>query len=205
MNSALIRVCVKQAGLWCILVIAVVLLTMLFTILGTITCAVLTGVMMASTRHQRWQTIPVSIVFPGVVAALGSLARVELVGQQRIFLPALCFGAFWLTYFLMGAVAKLESKAVDVSAAPITAQTEKMEQEPVKELRLEDLQGKWVLEATNANATGAKKILEVAGNHVSLSVVESEGRAKLVGGSKVKLDGTEPLDRVTDAKPTRAY
>ena len=195
MNASSIRGCVKQAGLWCILVIAVVLLTLLFTVLGTITCAVLTGMMMAAARHQRWQTIPVSAVFPGVVIALIGLAKVDLEGQQRIVLPALCFGAFWFTYLVTRGIVRLETKPGGVSDTLIPAQPEKIVSEAVKELKLENLQGKWIFEGANGNVG---RILEVAGDTFSLSEVDAGGRARLISKSNIKLELSQTPNRIVD-------
>ena len=194
MNSS-IRVCVKQVGLWCILVIAVVLLTLLFTVLGTITCAVLTGMMMAAARHHRWQTIPVSAVFPGVVIALVGLAKVELMGRQRIFLPALCFGAFWLTYGVTRAVVKFEAAPGAEPEVKTISQPEKGVSEALEELRLENLQGKWICEELSGNGAAPKRILELTGETLSLSTIDPDGLKRVIAKGNVKLENSQPQGR----------
>ncbi len=198
MNFLSIRIVAKPVILWCVLVTVVVLLTLLFTILGTITCAVVTGMMMASIRHRRWQTVPVSMVFPVVVAALVHFAKVELVGQQKILLPLLCFGAFWLMYLLTCGLIKLERSAENIppeSAFP--GRAKKSEHGlavadntplPPGELRLESLQGRWSCESGGLNGDAEKRIIEVVGNNLSLSIVGRDGRAQLVAKGSMKLE-----------------
>ena len=75
-------------------------LSVIFNILGTITCAVLAGMMMGAFKGAKWLSALVSMVFPGVFFGLVRTARVELTQQQVILLGALCFGTFWATYLV---------------------------------------------------------------------------------------------------------
>ena len=51
--------------------------------------------MLGAIKHRRWLTLPISLVFPGVVFALMYLSKVELEGQKRIVVPVLCFGTLF--------------------------------------------------------------------------------------------------------------
>jgi hypothetical protein len=191
---------------------AVGLLTLLFTFLGTITGAVLTGMMMATVGHRRWQTVPVSLVFPAMVVALVYVAKIELPDRQRILLPTLCFGAFWLMYLLTCALVRCEKK-VDVDATSATpgpsTRTEKQESgrledavkhgnlgaataEPAGELRLDQLQGKWSRESTGPTGEPQIKILEIAGSNLSLSALDPHGRACPLAKGAMQLKSPEP-------------
>src|SRR6266496_926693 len=111
----------KQIGLGFALVLAVALVTLLFSFLGTIACAALVGMMAGATRQWRWQIILVSLVFPGVIAGFMHFTKTNLTSQQNTVLPLVCFGAFWLTYLLTCALAyfeKRESPAVESAGRP---------------------------------------------------------------------------------------
>src|SRR6266536_2602288 len=82
----------KQIGLGFALVLAVALVTLLFSFLGTIACA---GFM--------------------------HFTKTNLTSQQNTVLPLVCFGAFWLTYLLTCALAyfeKRESAAAESANRP---------------------------------------------------------------------------------------
>lgn len=188
MNSTAIKFLGQRIVLWLVLVAVVALLTLLFTVLGTITCAVLTGMMMGAVRHPRWQTIPVSLVFPGVVIVLVRIAKVELVGSQRILLPALCFSAFWLMYLFSCALVRFEQKTGNKPEVAPASRPPEREPKPVEELRLDQLQGKWIYEIRSQNGDLTKSILEINGRHLSLSRTGSDGRAHLLAQASLKLE-----------------
>lgn len=211
MNACSLRVVCRQVALWGVLVGAVVLLTLLFTVLGTITGAVLTGMMMASVGHRRWQTIPVSLVFPGVVVAMIHLAEVELAGARRVVLPVLCFGAFWLSYGMTRLLARYERRAGGASPAPapgagLAADRMPHEEPPpatraeptplpaqTADLALEALQGQWRRAAGGADGEEGQRILEIVGTRARLRVIDSRGDARLVGEAELTLRSRQPM------------
>jgi prepilin signal peptidase PulO-like enzyme (type II secretory pathway) len=205
MNSFSPRSAVQQVGLWCVLVMVVVLLTLLFTILGTITCAVLVGMMMAAVSHRRWQTIPVSLVFPGVILGMAQAAKVELFGLQRVLLPALCFGAFWLMYLSTSALIRFERRSDTFDGeSPVLTHTDETATEPARvsersddkspapgDLRLEALQGKWSCETAGPNGETQKRMLEVVGSNLLLSSVDARGEKRLLARAELELRRAE--------------
>ena len=81
----------------CLLVIATVaLLTVLFSFLGTISCAALLGMMFSSIRQGKWKVIGISLVFPVVSFTLSR----SLGPEKNLLLASLCFGVFWCCYLL---------------------------------------------------------------------------------------------------------
>src|SRR5512145_1925560 len=108
MNSQSGRLMFNQMALWVVLVAVVGLLTLLFSLLGTISCAVIVGVMMGVSRRWRWQALPISIVFPAVIATLSRVSKTELDWQQTLQMALLCFGVFWATHVVTFSLMFLE-------------------------------------------------------------------------------------------------
>jgi hypothetical protein len=77
MNFFSTKIVLQQFVLWCVLAAVVALLTLLFTVLGTITCAVLMGMMLAAVRHGPLRAFSISLVCPGSAtdSAAGALLR----------------------------------------------------------------------------------------------------------------------------------
>jgi hypothetical protein len=182
MNSVSPKIILQQFVLWCVLAAVVALLTLLFTVLGTITCAVLTGMMLAAVRHRPLPALPLSLVSPAVIIAMVHFAKVELPGRQRILLPALCFAVFWVIYFATWALMRFESRPQN-QAAPAIVSAEPAP--PAGELRIEELQGKWRCE-TNSNTQ--TKIIEIAGRHLFLRVVAADGSVRLLAEADLRLE-----------------
>jgi len=130
-----------------------------------------------------------------VVIALVGLAKVELMGRQRIFLPALCFGAFWLTYGVTRAVVKFEAAPGAEPEVTTIAQPEKGVSEALEELRLETLQGKWICEELSGNGAAPKRILELTGETLSLSTIDPDGLKRVIAKGNVKLENSQPQGR----------
>ena len=103
-------VCGHVAG-WCAIVSFVLLLTFIFSFLGTIFCAVLAGMMLGSMRPRRWHSVPISLLFPATIFLMLRAMKAELLERQIDLLSLLCLGAFWLTFLLAGVVVSAEQKA----------------------------------------------------------------------------------------------
>lgn len=192
MNFFSTKIVLQQFVLWCVLAAVVALLTLLFTVLGTITCAVLMGMMLAAVRHGPLRAFSISLVFPAVIIGMVHFAKVELPGPQRILLPALCFGVFWVIYISTWVLMRFENRTQSVTtpanatpAIPGTVSAEAAS--PANELQLEELQGTWRYE-TSAEGNTHTKIMEVAGRHLSLRVVAADGRVRLVAEAELKLE-----------------
>ena len=115
MNATAVRTAGKYLGAWGVIVIGVVLLSIVFTFLGTITCAVLVGMMMGAFKGAKWFSVAVSLVFPAVIFGMVRGARVELTQQQIVLLAALCFGVFWVTYLVSAVLFFCEQKGKNSS------------------------------------------------------------------------------------------
>lgn len=187
MNYEPVRLAFKHLCLWLVLVGVVLLLTLLFNFFGTLSSAALTGVMLGAIKHRRWLTLPVSLVFPGVVFALMYLSKVELEEQKRIVVPALCFGVFWMTYLVTCVMAVSEGKEASSRPQPATAPAKSIE-----ELRLDQLQGSWRCESTDRDGRIKKKVIVITDGRLALSVFDSDGQERLhvEGGVRLEDSGT---------------
>ena len=121
MNATAIRTAGRYLGAWGAIVFFVVLLSAIFTFLGTITCAVLAGMMTGAVKGAKWFSVSVSLVFPAVIFGMVRSASVELTQQQVILLGALCFGAFWVTHLVSAVVFFCEHRESRSSEAPAPA------------------------------------------------------------------------------------
>jgi hypothetical protein len=212
MNAAAIRTAGRYLGAWGAIVGFVVLLSVIFTFLGTITCAVLAGMMMGAFKGARWFSVSVSLVFPGVVFGMVRSARVELTPSQVIWLGALCFGTFWVTYLVSAFVffceqrerkpAKLPAPALppetlapggQVAATGCTLAAEPPGSTvPVGEACLGQLQGNWVREASNTGEPPGQRIIQIKEAKLELKAVDASGRITLLARGDVTLQSLRP-------------
>ena len=183
MNSEPVKLAFKHLCLWLVLAGVVLLLTLLFNFFGTLSSAALTGVMLGAIKHRRWLTLPVSLVFPGVVFALMYLSKVELEGQKRIVVPALCFGIFWMTYLVTCVMAVSEGKEASSRPQAATAPAKSIEK-----LRLDQLQGRWICESTDRNSRIKKKVIEITDGRLALSEFDADGQERLHVEGGVRLE-----------------
>src|SRR5208282_5423278 len=174
----------RYLGAWGAIALCVVLLSLLFTFLGTITCAVLVGMMMGALKGAKWFSVSVSVV----IFSMARGARVELTMQQVLLLAALCFGVFWVTYLVSAVLFFCEQKerrsarppaarpepwtsaqdtpvaATDCSpaAGPVGATV------PARESCLEQLQGNWVREASGTGGPVYMKVIRISETRLEL-------------------------------------
>jgi hypothetical protein len=210
MNAAAIRTAGRYLGAWGAIVFFVVLLSFIFTFLGTITCAVLIGMMMGAFKGARWFSVSVSLIFPAVIFGMVRSARVELTQQQVILLGALCFGAFWVTYLVSAVVFFCEQRERKSSKLPAPApQQETLAQGgqvaatgctpaaeplgttvPVRESGLEQLQGNWVWEASSAAEPPYQKMIQIKEGKLELKAIDASGRITVLARGDVTLQST---------------
>ena len=152
MNAVAIRTAGRYLGAWGAIVLCVVLLSLLFTFLGTITCAVLAGMMMGAFKGAKWFSLLVSLMFPAMIFGMTRSAGVGLTSQQILGLGALCFGTFWATYLVSALVFFCEQKDGKLSKSPARVPQHSTAAPgglaaapavPAEELCLDQLQGNW--------------------------------------------------------------
>ena len=212
MNAVAVRTAGRYLGAWGAIVLCVILLSLLFTFLGTITCAVLAGMMMGAFKGAKWFSVSVSLVFPAVIFGMARGAKVELTPQQIALLAVLCFGTFWVTYVVSAFVFFHEQKGKKPSRRPSTPlQPEASAQGgqvaaagcapaaqplgfavPDRELCLEQLQGNWVCEASSPGEPLGKKVLQIKEAKLELKAIDATGRITLLAAGDVTLQSARP-------------
>jgi hypothetical protein len=199
MNSMAIRTAGRYLGAWGAIVFGVILLSVIFTFLGTITCAVLVGMMMGALKGAKWFSVLVSFVFPAVIFGMVRTTRMELAPQQVVVLGTLCFGTFWGTYLVSAFVFFCEQKerkpAVRQPEKPVQVEpaTDPCESiVPASESDLEQLQGNWVREASSVVESVARQMIQITEARLELKSVDASGRTTLLGAGAVTLQSMRP-------------
>jgi hypothetical protein len=206
MKVSAIKAAVRYLGCWCAMVFFVVLLTTIFSFLGTIICAVLAGMMMGAAKHRRWQAIPVAVVFPAVIFTMLRSTKAELLGRQVMVLSLLCFGAFWLTYVVTSLLLVFEAKKPATPDGREGAPNERLAAKPTslgerpqesltaqveRGLALADLQGEWSQPSATHNGDGVERTMEIKGDKVLLTARHADGRVRRVAeGQLIVLGGS---------------
>jgi hypothetical protein len=212
MNAVAVRTAGRYFGVWGAIVLFVVLLSFLFTILGTISCAVLAGMMMGAFKGAKWFSVSVSLVFPAVIFGLARGAKVELAPQQILLLAALCFGTFWATYVVSAYLFFFEQQGRKASRIPVAvrhpgtlAQDGQAAEEscapaeeppgwtePAGALCLEQLQGNWVCEASSPDRPPGKRVIQIKQAKVELKAIDTRGVITLLGEGALTLQSAGP-------------
>lgn len=203
---------IKQLGLGILLVLFVVLVTLVFSFLGAIACSALVGMMTGSSRHWKWQSIPISLVFPAVIMGFLEVWKNYISLRESILVSIVCFGAFWITYLLAFGLCCLErqsipppvtaSKAVESNPEPMADATSEERRIPVPSTAsvkpqehpdLEELQGTWVLDACAGDRLLRKQVIHIAHDRLALSKVDSNGQVQNIAEGFVRLDKSGPF------------
>ena len=157
----------KYIGRGLVLVAVAILLTMLFSFLGTISCAALSGLMFGSNKQWRWYGSFLSVIFPAVMAAFLYFGKANFAPRQGILLSLICFGAFWVT-FLMAVVAPYfeqqnESPAPKPTACSETSKPGQGSKKAVTSVPpdLVELQGAWSRTVSVGDQSLRRKVIEV--------------------------------------------
>ena len=200
MNAKTLRTVSSYIAGWCALVSFVLLLTFIFSFLGTIFCAVLAGMMLGAMKPHRWYSVPISLLFPVSISLVLRAMKADLPERQINLLSLLCLGAFWLAFFLAAALVSAEQKARTTPGprpGPPSPAAPPQERQPAGEraapmrwmaapreavcarragLTLERLQGTWRRKAATGNGEAHEDVLEIKGRDLVLKEVDGAGR-----------------------------
>lgn len=196
----------------------VALLSFTFSFLGTIFCAALAGMMLGALRAYKWQSIPVSLLFPLVLVTVLKGMKTELGDQQILLVSLACFSVFWLTYGVAAALFFFERKGQPSAGArsqirPVSAAGP--EGEPATErasasgaevpkhngwLSLEMLQGNWSPEES-APAKFQNRRMSIQNEKMTLSIADSCGQVKILASAQVKLCIVDSLPTLLVSEP----
>jgi len=189
MNTAFIKNGLTRIAVWCALAGVTALLTVLFSFLGNLTCAVISGMMLGAARRWRWHAIPISIVFPAVIIGLSYSSKLELPPGKVHLVAIVCGAAFWGVYGMTFGLYFLEKKQEASSGVAIAVPSAK------PEFQLAALRGNWTCGDSAANGSSQCKTLRIEDGQFALTIRERGGRTTLLARGEVSVDGsrTDPV------------
>ena len=206
----------KQIGLGLVLVTVVVFLTLMFSLLGAISSAVVSGMILGAARTGKLRSILVSLVFPAVTLVMAHVSH-ALQERQNLQFSLICFGSYWIAYFLTFGIVLLERKPAQSSAPSLSTNVvapEKCEPvrgsetgtdsaptpllpaaspEPVGETGVEELRGRWSCTTIGLDGQSHTKVMEIYGDRFALSVTDSKGRTLSAAHGGLRLEQWGPL------------
>lgn len=206
-RSALLNA-LRQLGVLAVVGAVTVLLTLLFSFLGTLSMTVVMGVIMGSARRWRWQSLPVSVVFPAVILGLSHYSKIE-VPQERVNLIALvCVIAFWGVFGMMFCMRFFEQKESVPSATPAgqvtpNGSTPGVEDDALRAFSLAALRGSSWVSDKQADPSGQRKTLQIEGGKFELSVSAPGGRSRVVARGEVIVAQPRPDQLVINLSEQR--
>ena len=193
-----------------LVVFFVVLLSFIFSFLGTIFCAALAGMMLGAFRNLRWHAMLASFLFPAVSMGLLRGMRADLPDKQILIVALVCFGVFWLTYLVAATLFVYESKHRTLLAVEMAAKSPGRDlgsqspgrseialnglnvPEPEPRLTMGFLQGEWLCDA-DQDGGFREKVLNIQQEKLTLRVADPDGRVRVLAMAKVRLDELKPL------------
>ncbi len=192
MNSRVLKQVVRYLVGWSVAIFFVVLLTLIFSFLGTIICAALAGMMIGAARLPRWQAFAISLIFPAVITGVLRTSGADLSDRQVLLLALLCFAAFWLIYAVVAAMMRVEGRqGAGASEKPASrvrrsrAATGAVALAPpdpavafgrLTGLGLAALEGRWHAEHNGHSTNGYERVLEIDKETLRLSLTTSTGQ-----------------------------
>jgi hypothetical protein len=210
MQPTPMRAVARNLGVGAAIVISVSFMTVAFSFLGTILCAVAIGMMTGAARHSRWQAGAVSLVFPAAVLTLLGSMKTESPGDRVYSVALLCFAAFWVTYAVTAAVMHLERKAPsDEQPKTLPVAAEKRRElavgdcpqpetsldsyetggtEKLVELSLERLYGHWICREEETSCSRTKE-MEITDGRLAVSGSDEHGRERWVARGRFRIEG----------------
>jgi hypothetical protein len=193
-NTVPVKTAARQAVLWLLLAIVTALLTTLFSILGTLSVAVLTGVAVGASRRWQWQLIPLSLVFPLIGLTLAQAAKADLIATQRLSTVAICFGSFWVTYWLTRGLLSLETPQAGPSPSniPCPRNDNPVEQKTPQPVNVTDLEGTWVRLPADQNESSSQTI-KIKGSTFEVRMVGDNGNSHVLASGEIRLDKQPPV------------
>ena len=193
MNGArIIKSGLTRIGVWCALVGVTVLLTVLFSFLGNLTVAVVTGLVLGSARRWRWNAVPISLVFPAVILGLSHYFKIELPPEKVYLIALVCGGAFWGVYGMTYCLHMLEQKeelpsAMAKGRADLPGGAFGIESDAPRGFSLGALRGSWTCEDAGADGSPQHKTLRIEDGKFALTVSEPGGRLREIARGEVNV------------------
>ena len=204
---------VKHIGLGVVLVVVVTFLTLMFSLLGAISCAVVCGMILGVARQGTWRSILVSLVFPAVTLVVAHASH-ALEERQNIQFSLVCLGSYWVAYILTYGLVLLERKPPQPKAQNSVADTlafggdtygqkpgldtptpvlSAVSADPGSALEPHELRGKWSCKTTDVEGQPHTKTMEIDGDRIVLSVTDSRGRQLTAAKGGMRLEEVGPF------------
>lgn len=202
MNSPSMKKAAVRLGGWGALTGVSVLLTLLFSVLGNLTCAVVAGLILGSGRRWQWNAVPVSLIFPAVVLALSYYSHVELPPAKVYLLALVSLGAFWGVLGLTFGLRFLERKGESPPRAVAgSASIQRTEAPPTLPFNLAALEGCWTCEGTGTGGTLRTKTLRIQDGKFVLTERRLRSREQVMARGDLSLSQTGTGELVFTPKP----
>ena len=206
---------IKHIGLGIVLVSVVVFLTLMFSLLGAISCAVVSGMILGAARSGMWRSLLVSLVFPAVTLVMAHVSH-ALQERQNLQFSLICFGSYWIAYFLTLGIVLLERKSPHppaqlLAAAVVPGEGEPAPPsgtgvagdpapllrcasiEPTSQPSLDELLGRWSCTTIDSDGQPHTKVMEIDGESLALNITDSKGRTLSVAQGGMRLEKWGPF------------
>ena len=187
-----IRSGLTYIGVGGVLVGLTVLLTVLFSFLGNLTIAGITGLMLASARKWRWSVIPISAVFPAVILGLSHFCKIELPPGKVHVIALVCSAVFWGVYGVTFCLHLLEQKegiprATTQGRTGLPNGSSRTESDVARGFSAAELRGDWFCEVAAPGGSLQHKALRIENNRFVLTVTEPDGRRREIARGNVNV------------------
>jgi len=170
-------------GVWGALVGLTVLLTVLFSFLGNLSIAGITGLMLGSARKWRWSVIPVSAVFPAVILGLSHFCKIELPADKVQVIAFVCGAVFWGVYGVTFCLHLLEQK----EGTPRATAKSRTTTDAARGFSPAELRGEWASEAAAPDGSPQHRTLRIAENKFVFTVTGPDGRPREIARGDVNV------------------
>ena len=204
MNAASMKTALVRLGGWSALAGVTALLTLLFSILGNLSCAVLAGMILGAGRRWQWEAVPLSLVFPAVLLSLSHFSKVELPPSKLWLIALVSMGAFWGVLGLMFVFRSQEKREEKPppAAGSLPGSTGIQSTLPPP-LDLAAFRGSWTSEENGAGGNGRVRMLHIEQGRFRLAERNLRGRERVLAQGEVRVEtgGTVRLVLIEPAKP----
>lgn len=199
-TASLKQAAVRLGGLGALIGVTV-LLTLLFSILGNLTCAIVAGVVFGSSRRWQWLSLPCSLVCPGVILLLSYYSKVELPPGKVWLIALLAAGAFWSVVGLARVFRFVERKPD--AAPPGGAGSTETTARSAQPFDPSTLRGSWTCEESAGQGLVQSRTLRIKDGRFVLLEHPRRGRDRVVARGAVNANGAQPAAVIFTPDPSQ--
>ena len=185
----------RHIGVWCALVGVTALLTLLFSFLGTLSAAVVTGLIAGASKRWQWSSIPISLVFPGTILALSHYSKIELPPGRVNLVALVSIGAYWGVCGMMIGLHFLERKEPSTMGTSVNSgergDAAQLESADGAALDPSMLLGIWTSERIGSGISAKRKTLRVEDGKFVLLLTDSRGRSRVLARGTLRVSQAE--------------